>query len=181
MLSVSNLSAGYDGTPVLEAIDLSVGAGEVVAVLGSNGAGKSTLLKSISGLLRASCGSISLDDANIVGISPRQIVCMGVTHVPEGRRIFPGLSVSENLLMGGFTVRDKIKLNANLAMVFELFPRLAERRSQIGTTLSGGEQQMLSIARALMSSPRFLLLDEPSMGLAPVIVERLFELTQDLA
>ena len=175
MLSVSNLSAGYDGTPVLEAIDLSVGAGEVVAVLGSNGAGKSTLLKSISGLLRASCGSISLDDANIVGISPRQIVCMGVTHVPEGRRIFPGLSVSENLLMGGFTVRDKIKLNANLAMVFELFPRLAERRSQIGTTLSGGEQQMLSIARALMSSPRFLLLDEPSMGLAPVIVERLFD------
>jgi branched-chain amino acid transport system ATP-binding protein len=175
MLTIEKLSSGYGEAPVLEGVGFSVGPAEVVTVLGSNGAGKTTLLRTISGLISGASGSIRLNGVELLDQSPAGILRAGVAHVPEGRRIFPGLTVAENLLMGGYTVSDKRQLRINQETLFDLFPRLAERRSQVGTTLSGGEQQMLSIARALMSSPSYLLLDEPSMGLAPVVVERLFD------
>jgi branched-chain amino acid transport system ATP-binding protein len=165
---------------VLHEVDLTVEAGEVLTVVGSNGAGKTTLLRTLSGLLRPMAGQVTLGGVDITQRSPADIVKLGMAHVPEGRRIFAGLTVEENLLMGGFVVGDKRKFRANLGHVFELFPRLQERRKQIATTLSGGEQQMLAIGRALMTTPRLLLLDEPSMGLAPIVIETLLSSLQAL-
>ncbi len=180
MLTVRSLTSGYSGTPVLHEVDLVVEAGEVLTVVGSNGAGKSTLLRTISGLLRPMAGQVTFDGVDITSRAPAEIVRLGMAHVPEGRRIFAGLTVEENLLMGGFIVTDKTRFRANLNRVYDLFPRLLERRKQIATTLSGGEQQMLAIGRALMTTPKLLLLDEPSMGLAPIVIETLLASLQAL-
>lgn len=173
MITVSDMSAGYHGTPVLEGISFTLEEGRVLAVLGSNGAGKTTLLRVVSGLLPAWTGSIRFRDEMIGGRNPSEIVALGVAQVPEGRRIFPGLSVKHNLRLGAYLLKDKRRIRENLDWVYALFPVLKERQKQVATTLSGGEQQMLAIARALMSQPSVLLLDEPTMGLAPVVVERL--------
>jgi branched-chain amino acid transport system ATP-binding protein len=180
MLSVRGLTSGYNSSAVLHEINLTVEAGAVLTVVGSNGAGKTTLLRTLSGLLRPMAGQVTLDGVDITHRSPAEIVKLGMAHVPEGRRIFAGLTVEENLLMGGFIVGDKRKFRANLDHVFELFPRLQERRKQVATTLSGGEQQMLAIGRALMTTPKLLLLDEPSMGLAPIVIETLLSSLQAL-
>jgi len=179
VLEVRDLHVSYGGIPALKGISLSVGAGEIVALLGSNGAGKTTTLRTLSGLLAPRAGDIVLEDRPIAGLPAHVIVRRGIAHVPEGRRIFNRLTVRENLEMGAYT-RSDAGVAADLERVFALFPRLRERRAQVAGTLSGGEQQMLAIARALMGSPRLLLLDEPSMGLAPVLVEQIFETVQDI-
>ena len=177
MLEIKNLRVKYTRAEVLKGISLTVPESTVVAVLGSNGAGKSTLLKSLSGLVRALPGSSTkLAGREIAGLSPEKIVAAGVIHVPEGRRIFGTLSVRENLRMGAYLRRDKNGIQVDYEKCFALFPRLKERIEQQAGTLSGGEQQMLAIARGLMASPKVLLLDEPSMGLAPVIVDQIFEI-----
>jgi branched-chain amino acid transport system ATP-binding protein len=179
VLEVRDLHVSYGEIPALKGISLSVGAGEIVALLGSNGAGKTTTLRTLSGLLAPRAGDIVLEDRPIAGLPAHVIVRRGIAHVPEGRRIFNRLTVRENLEMGAYT-RSDAGVAADLERVFALFPRLRERRAQVAGTLSGGEQQMLAIARALMGSPRLLLLDEPSMGLAPVLVEQIFETVQDI-
>ena len=179
MLEVRDLHVSYGEIPALKGISLTVGAGEIVALLGSNGAGKTTTLRTLSGLLAPRAGDIVLEDRPIAGLPAHVIVRRGIAHVPEGRRIFNRLTVRENLEMGAYT-RSDAGVAADLERVFALFPRLRERRAQVAGTLSGGEQQMLAIARALMGSPRLLLLDEPSMGLAPVLVEQIFETVQDI-
>jgi branched-chain amino acid transport system ATP-binding protein len=180
MLEVRGITAGYTGNNVLEHLSVTMTDGEIVTVIGANGAGKTTLLRTISGLLRPRSGSVALDGADLTTMSPAQIVAAGIAHVPEGRKIFPGLSVSENLQMGAYLVRDAAQVKRSLEGILELFPILAERRAQVGTSLSGGEQQMLAIGRALMSSPKVLLLDEPSMGLSPLMAERVVESLQTL-
>jgi branched-chain amino acid transport system ATP-binding protein len=178
MLALNNIHVSYGSIRALNGVSLKVGDGELVALIGSNGAGKSTTLKAISGLLRARQGAIVYDGADITRAATDRIVGLGISHCPEGRRIFGGLSVRENLLLGA--VRRKGALDADLDRVYELFPRLKERLSQAGGTLSGGEQQMLAIGRALMSRPKLLLLDEPSLGLAPLMVEHIFEVVREL-
>ena len=174
-LTIDDLTVGYvSKNPVLERVSFAVGEAEVIAIIGPNGAGKSTTLRTISGLLRPSGGEIRLGAQRLDGMQPADLVRRGISHVPEGRRIFPGLSVHENLRMGAYLERNRAEIGRRLDYVFEVFPVLAERRRQVGTTLSGGEQQMLAVGRALMSRPRVLLLDEPSMGLAPLLVKRLF-------
>lgn len=173
MLTVDGLSVHYGRICAVRSVTLHVDRGETVALLGSNGAGKSTLLSTISGLLRPSAGCIRLDGDDIASQAPAAIVARGLVHVPEGRRIFSGLSVLENLRVGAY--RNWRSSSDDLDRVFQLFPKLKQRVRQPGGTLSGGEQQMLAIGRALMSKPRLLMLDEPSLGLAPVIVDRLFE------
>jgi branched-chain amino acid transport system ATP-binding protein len=180
ILSVRDLDAGYNGVPFLHDIGFDLLHGEVLAAVGSNGAGKTTLLRALSGLLVPFAGSIVLGGADIAGKSPAEIVRRGMAHVPERQHIFPGLTVFENLRIGAYLIKDKQQIESSLATVFELFPVLKERRNQIGTTLSGGEQQMLATGRAMMSSPKLLLLDEPSMGLAPIMIERLFDSLQKL-
>ncbi len=180
MLELSNLDAGYGGFQALFGITMSVKAGEAVAVIGSNGAGKTTLLRVISGLLPAAAGSMSMEGVSLRETPPHKIIETGIAHVPESRRLFPRLSVEDNLKMGAFIPAAREKFAERLAYVFELFPRLKERRAQLAGTLSGGEQQMCAIARALMSGPKLVLLDEPSMGLAPVIVAQVFELVRRL-
>lgn len=175
MLKIENIDVYYGAIHALKSVSLSVEAGEIVAVIGANGAGKSTTLKTISGLLRPRKGSITYEGKRIDNISPDRIVQLGISQVPEGRRIFANLSVMENLDMGAYARKDKTKIADDLQRVFTLFPRLKERRAQRGGTLSGGEQQMLSIARALMARPRLLLMDEPSLGLAPILVEQIFK------
>lgn len=176
MLEISNLVVSYGRAKALHGVSLNIEKGAMVAILGCNGAGKSTLLKSISGLLKAGPGSsIRFENAELTGMPPERIVVAGIAHVPEGRKIFGNLTVTENLRMGAYTGRDKKKIADNIDFSFSLFPRLKERMHQYAGTLSGGEQQMLAIARALMSNPTLLLLDEPSMGLAPVIVEHIYE------
>jgi len=175
LLTVQGLYAGYGSVAILRGVDLSVGAGEVVAVLGSNGAGKSTLNLTISGVLPASAGNIRFDGRQIENCKPSTIVGRGLIHVPEGRRIFPNMTVLENLDMGSYR-RARSTRDSNYERVFSIFPRLAERRSQRAGTLSGGEQQMLAISRGLMGEPKLLILDEPSLGLAPQLVEELFAL-----
>lgn len=175
MLTINEVTVGYKAAAVVHGVTVTLGVGEVAAIIGPNGAGKSTTLRTISGLLRPWSGSILLDGQRVDGLSPAEIVRRGVAHVPEGRRIFPGLTVLENLGMGAYLDRDQRRVKARLDYVFEQFHPLAMRRHQTGASLSGGEQQMLAVGRALMSQPRVILLDEPSMGLAPLLVARLFE------
>ncbi|HEX8908426.1 MAG TPA: ABC transporter ATP-binding protein [Anaeromyxobacteraceae bacterium] len=179
MLEIEDLHVFYGEIHALKGAALTVRRGEIVAVLGSNGAGKTTTLKTISGLLAPRRGRIVLEGRQLSGVPPHEVVLRGIAHVPEGRRIFNRLSVRENLAMGAYLRRDD-GVPADLGKVFALFPVLRERLDQVAGTLSGGEQQMLAIGRALMASPRLLLLDEPSMGLAPVLVERIFETIADI-
>jgi branched-chain amino acid transport system ATP-binding protein len=174
LLQLADVSVRYGAIPALREVDIYVEEGEIVALLGANGAGKTTTLRTISGLVHPSSGTIRFDEMQIGHLPPHEVVALGIGHVPEGRRIFPRLSVMENLEMGAY--RRKGKLNDDFDRVFSLFPILEQRRRQDGGTLSGGEQQMLAIGRALMSRPHLLLLDEPSMGLAPLIVEAIFDI-----
>ncbi len=174
ILEIRNLSVSYGAIAALSSVSISVPAGQIVAVLGANGGGKTTLLKTISGLVRAQGGSIAFDGEEITKLSPEAITRKGIVQAPEGRQIFGELTVFENLQIGGFTVRDRRARERNLERVYGYFPVLKERRDQVSQTLSGGEQQMLAIGRALMASPRLLILDEPSLGLAPLIVRSIF-------
>jgi branched-chain amino acid transport system ATP-binding protein len=179
VLEVRDLHVSYGEIRALKGVSFQVGQGEVVALLGNNGAGKTTTLRAISGLLAPREGDVVFEGGSLVGVASHAIVLRGVTHVPEGRRIFNRLSVLENLEMGAFTRRDA-GVREDIDRVFSIFSRLKERRAQVAGTLSGGEQQMLAIGRALMARPRLLLLDEPSMGLAPVLVEQIFETVQTI-
>lgn len=179
LLSVKGLFAGYGDADVLRGIDLDVADGEIVAVLGSNGVGKTTLNKTLSGVVRARSGEIVFDGQRIDRLAPPEIVAAGLIHVPEGRRIFPDMNVRENLQLGSYR-RGKAERAANIEKVFGTFPRLRERERQAAGTLSGGEQQMLAIGRGMMSRPRLLILDEPSLGLSPLLVEEMFALVQRL-
>lgn len=170
MLEIETLDVRFGEVQVLTGVNLRVKQGEIVSLIGANGAGKTTLLKSISGLVRPAAGKIQFDGFSLIGLSPDAVVARGVAHVPEGRRIFPQLTVDENLKVGAHLVRDTKKINPRLERVYRLFPLLRERSRQSGQTLSGGEQQMLALGRAMMSEPRLLLLDEPSLGLAPLVV-----------
>jgi branched-chain amino acid transport system ATP-binding protein len=178
MLSVAGLSAGYGDIEVVRQVSFEVAAGEIVALIGANGAGKTTTLRAISGLIRPRAGAIRLDGQRIDGLRPHEIVARGVSHVPEGRKIFPSLSVGENLDLGSYLPAARARRAERLDRVLALFPILAERRRQSAGTLSGGEQQMLAIGRALMGGPRVLMLDEPSLGLAPLVVDRIFAVIQ---
>jgi len=178
LLSVENLHVSYGAIRALHGISFHVEEGEIVTLIGANGAGKSTTLRTISGLLLADRGKIIYDGTDITNMGADQIVRMGVVQVPEGRKIFAPLTVRENLEMGAFTRRDKGEIKESMEFVFSIFPRLRERAEQLGGTLSGGEQQMLAVARALMARPRLLLMDEPSMGLAPILVEEIFNIIQ---
>ncbi len=180
MLDLNNVHARYGAITALRGVSISVSQGELVALLGVNGAGKSTTLGCIAGVMRPWKGEIVFEGGSILGKSPEQIARLGISLVPEGRAIFPSLTVEENLRLGAFTRSEKTEYSRNLAEVFELFPVLKERLQQSGGTLSGGEQQQLAIARALMSSPRLLMLDEPSLGLAPALVDQIFELISRL-
>jgi len=175
MLEVSNLHAGYGQMKVLHGIDVKVGAGEIVALLGSNGAGKSTLNNTISGIHKPTGGRILFEGADIVGMRSENVVDLGIIQVPEGRRVFPNMTVRENLELGGYR-RGRRRRGENLKRVVGVFPRLSERFTQLAGTLSGGEQQMLAIGRAMMAEPRLLILDEPSLGLSPLLVEEMFAL-----
>ena len=181
LLDVAGLCAGYGDVPVLRGIDLSIRAGSITALIGANGAGKTTLLRTISGIIPAEAGTIRYDGRDIVGMPPQEIVRAGLVQVPEGRRLFSEMTVFENLLVGSSSPAARRKRDENLAMVLELFPRVRERRAQRAGTLSGGEQQMVAIARALMASPRLLLLDETSLGLAPIVVDEIFVAVRRLA
>jgi branched-chain amino acid transport system ATP-binding protein len=175
LLEVEDIEAYYGNIHALRSVSLTVEDGEIVTLIGANGAGKSTTLNCISGLVRPRTGSIVFDGQELTRVAPHRIVDRGVIQVPEGRRVFARLTVEENLRMGGFIVADKAEVKAGVERGFDMFPRLKERRRQVAATLSGGEQQMLAIARALMAKPRILLLDEPSMGLAPTLVESIFD------
>lgn len=179
MLKVNDINVYYGSIHAIKGVSFEVKEGEIVTLIGANGAGKSTVLKTVSGLLRSKTGSIEFLDKSIATVAPHKIVKQGLAHVPEGRRIFLQMSVEENLEMGAFTQNGKT-ISEDIAKVYEQFPRLKERRRQTAGTLSGGEQQMLAMGRALMSRPRLLMLDEPSMGLAPILVEQIFEIIKEL-
>ena len=178
MLELKSLDAGYGSFQALFDVSLDVKAGEAVGVIGPNGAGKTTLMRVISGLIRPTRGSITMEGANVLTTAPHRIVSLGIAHVPENRRLFPRLTVEDNLRMGAFMPEARAKYAQRLEFVFDLFPRMKERRHQMAGTMSGGEQQMCAIGRALMSDPKLLLLDEPSAGLAPVVVQQVFELVK---
>ena len=180
MLKVENLHVYYGAIHAIKGISFEVKKGEIVTLIGSNGAGKSTILKTISALLKQTEGEIIFLNSSLEGVDAHKIVEMGISHVPEGRRIFSGLTVYENLQMGAYTRKNNDEIADDLAMVFKKFPRLKERKNQLGGTLSGGEQQMLAMGRALMSRPKILLLDEPSMGLAPLLVDEIFSIIKEI-
>ena len=180
MLSLSEVHCGYGNIEIIKGISLTVEKGQIVAIIGANGAGKTTTLKTIAGLLPVRSGSITFDGNDITKVKPHDVVKMGISQIPEGRQVFPELSVQDNLIMGGYTISDRHLIKTRIEEQYNRFPRLKERYKQMAGTLSGGEQQMLAIARALISSPRMLLLDEPSMGLSPLFVEEGFEIIQEL-
>ena len=180
MLQLEGIDAGYAGFQALFGVSMRVDAGEAVGVIGANGAGKTTLLRVISGLLAPTAGAMTMQGVDLITTPPYKIIETGIAHVPEGRRLFPRLSVENNLKIGAFIPQARAKFEQRLDFVYGLFPRLKERRNQLAGTLSGGEQQMCAIARALMSGPKLVLLDEPSMGLAPVIVAQVFDLVRRL-
>jgi branched-chain amino acid transport system ATP-binding protein len=180
MLKLENVQAGYGNILAIKDVSLEIGKGEIVTLIGANGAGKSTILMTISGVVQCRSGRIVLEDQEINGMTPDQIVKRGVCQVPEGRHIFPMLTVRENLDMGAFMRRDKAKIREDIDYVYSLFPILKERRNQDGGTLSGGEQQMLAMSRALMARPEVMLLDEPSMGLAPLIIKQIFQIIKKI-
>lgn len=180
MLNIDNINVYYGAIHALKGVSVTVNEGEIVTLIGANGAGKSTILRTISGLLRAKTGQIIFQSQSIANVSAPNIVKLGISQVPEGRRIFANMSVLENLELGAYIRKDKKEISEDMAKIFDRFPRLAERRSQIAGTLSGGEQQMLAMGRALMSRPRLLLLDEPSMGLAPLLVKEIFAIIKEI-
>ena len=180
VLELKQVASGYGNILALKDVSLSVEQGEIVTVVGANGAGKTTTLKTIAGLMRARSGSIEYEGQRIDHLPAEKVATLGISMVPEGRRLFPEMTVYENLLIGAFNQKDKAKVQESLERCFQLFPRLAERRGQLAATLSGGEQQMAAIARALMAQPRLLLLDEPSLGLAPILVKTVFQLIQEI-
>ena len=180
MLKIDDINVYYGAIHAIKGISLEVNEGEIVTLIGANGAGKSTTLRTISGLLKPKTGTMTFEGKNIAGVPAHNIVKAGISQVPEGRRIFAEMSVMENLDLGAFIRKDKDGIQKDLKMVFERFPRLEERKNQEAGTLSGGEQQMLAMGRALMSRPRLLLLDEPSMGLAPLLIKEIFSIIQDI-
>ncbi len=175
MLKIENLVVNYGAIQAIKGINVEVKQGEIVTLIGANGAGKSTILRTISSIIKPASGKIAFDGRDIAGMPPHKIVELGVSQAPEGRMIFSNLSVQENLDMGAYTRKDRDNIKYDLELIFTLFPRLKERLKQPGGTLSGGEQQMLAISRALMSKPKLLLLDEPSLGIAPILVKQIFE------
>ncbi|MFI1533126.1 ABC transporter ATP-binding protein [Streptomyces anandii] len=175
VLDINGLEVAYGKVEALRGLDLTVGEREIVALLGNNGAGKSTTVSAVSGVVRSRAGSVTAFGEDITAATPWSIVERGIVHVPEGRRIFSRLTVHENLQLGGYTVRDGASVDRRIAQVYDLFPRMAERRAQQGGTLSGGEQQMLAIGRAMVAGPRLIMLDEPSMGLAPLVVAQVMD------
>ena len=181
MLEVQGLKVAYGGINAVKGVDFRVAAGEIVTLIGANGAGKTTTLKALTGLLHPAAGHVRYDGADVTALASHRLVALGIALVPEGRGIFPRLTVVENLAMGAYSRRDQPAIAADREHVFAQFPKLAERRKQIAGTLSGGEQQMLAIGRALMSRPKLLLLDEPSMGLAPLMVQKIFETIRTIA
>ena len=180
MLEVKDLNVFYGAIHAIKGISLTVGDGELVALIGANGAGKTTTLHTISGLIKASSGSITMDGTDLQKVPANQLINMGMAHVPEGRHIFAQMTVEENLMMGAYILKDKAKIQENIKMVYGHFPRLEERAKQLGGTLSGGEQQMLATGRALMTNPKILLMDEPSMGLSPILVKEIFSIIEEL-
>ncbi|SFA98524.1 amino acid/amide ABC transporter ATP-binding protein 2, HAAT family [Acetitomaculum ruminis DSM 5522] len=181
LLEVKDLKVNYGVIQAVKGVSFEVNEGEVIALIGANGAGKTTILHTLTGLLKAENGTIKLEGKDITKIPGHKIVSMGMAHVPEGRRVFAQLSVYENLQMGAFTRSDKKEIEDNLQMVYERFPRLEERKNQMAGTLSGGEQQMLAMGRALMSNPKIILMDEPSMGLSPIFVEEIFNIIEKIS
>ena len=180
MLTINDINVFYGAIHAIKGVSLEVNEGEIVTLIGANGAGKSTILRTISGLLKPKTGSIQFEGQEIAGMPAHEIVKTGISQVPEGRRIFAEMTVLENLELGAFTRKDKDGIKADMELVFNRFPRLKERIGQLAGTLSGGEQQMLAMGRALMSRPRLLLLDEPSMGLAPLLIKEIFAIIQDI-
>lgn len=180
MLTINDINVFYGAIHAIKGVSLEVNEGEIVTLIGANGAGKSTILRTISGLLKPKTGSIQFEGQEIAGMPAHEIVKTGISQVPEGRRIFAEMTVLENLELGAFTRKDKDGIKADIELVFNRFPRLKERIGQLAGTLSGGEQQMLAMGRALMSRPRLLLLDEPSMGLAPLLIKEIFAIIQDI-
>ena len=180
MLEVNNLEVYYGVICALKGISFEVNEGEIVSLIGANGAGKTTMMQSVIGIIPKRSGTVIFDGKDITKMPAHKIVQLGMTQVPEGRHIFQELTVYENLMMGAYTVRDKQQFKADLDSVFDRFPRLAERRNQVAGTLSGGEQQMLAMSRALMIRPKLLMLDEPSMGLAPILVDQIFDIIKEL-
>lgn len=181
MLEIRDLQVYYGMIQAIKGISLDVNQGEVIALIGANGAGKTTTLHTITGLLKPKVGSITFDGVDITKVAPHKIVSMGMAHVPEGRRVFAELSVLQNLKLGAYTRSDKNEIEESLAKVYKRFPRLEERKNQMAGTLSGGEQQMLAMGRALMSKPKIILMDEPSMGLSPIFVNEIFSIIQDVS
>jgi branched-chain amino acid transport system ATP-binding protein len=180
MLTLTGVDAGYSGFQALFGVSLEIATGEAVAVIGPNGAGKTTLMRVISGLIRPTAGAIGMEGTDVLATAPHRILALGIAHVPENRRLFARMTVEDNLRMGAYVAAARPKFHHRLDFVYSLFPRMSERRHQFAGTLSGGEQQMCAIGRALMSDPRLLLLDEPSAGLAPVIVQQVFELVRHI-
>lgn len=180
MLEIKDLHVYYNAIHALKGISFNLEKGEIVALIGANGAGKSTTLNTISGILRPRVGSVLFEGEDLTKIPPQDVVRKSIIQVPEGRRIFSKMTVTENLDIGAYASNDRARIRSNMDAMFQRFPRLGERRNQLGGTLSGGEQQMLAIARALMAEPRLLLMDEPSMGLAPILVEQIFDIIRDI-
>jgi branched-chain amino acid transport system ATP-binding protein len=181
MLTLTDVEINYGGIRAVKSISLDVNEGELVTLIGANGAGKTTTLKAITGLLKPAGGTITYSGQNVIGTPPHKLAAAGLVLVPEGRGVFPGLTIEENLQMGAYTRNDRAQIKVDIEEKFTLFPRLKERARQTAGTLSGGEQQMLAISRALMARPKLLLLDEPSMGLAPIMVQKIFEVIRDVS